>query len=190
MTDSTVAPTILPGSIATGPQPVLRGEDGLLLRPWADADAPVFHGAYRDPAIGFWHSHRPATLERTREWFERYHGDWAAERSAHWAATGDGGEVLGRIALNGFDLEDGIAWIGYWVLPAARGRGVAPRALNAVTAWAFSAGFRRLALDHSTRNEASCRVAGKCGFAAEGTTRSAAVHADGRHDMHLHARVS
>lgn len=41
-----------------------------------------------------------------------------------------------------------------------------------------------------TANAASCRVALKAGFAAEGTRRSAALHADGWHDMHLHARIA
>lgn len=76
------------------------------------------------------------------------------------------------------------------VLPAARGAGVASRGLGALTAWALDEiGFQRLELDHSTRNLASCRVATKSGYFLEGTKRSAAVHDDGRHDMHLHARV-
>lgn len=104
-------------------------------------------------------------------------------------ARGDG-EVLGRIALGSMDLDDGVASCAYWVLPAARGAGVAPAALHALSEWALAPGrFHRLYLDHSTRNQASCRVALKAGFALEGTRRSAAVHADGRHDMHLHARI-
>ncbi|MEU7002576.1 GNAT family protein [Nonomuraea sp. NPDC046570] len=83
------------------------------------------------------------------------------------------------------DFDDGIAACAYWVLPAARGTGVASRALTAVSAWALEEiGFHRLELDHSTRNHASCRVAAKAGFLLEGTKRSAAVHGDGRHDMH------
>jgi RimJ/RimL family protein N-acetyltransferase len=187
--DSIVGPAIVPGSVAVGPQPELRGEDGLVLRPWQDADAAAFHGAYRDPAIGQWHTVRPATPERAREWFGLYREDWARERAAHWAVTG-GGELLGRMAVKSFALSDGIASIAYWVLPAARGQGVAPRALEAVCGWAFGAGFARLELTHSTRNDASCRVAAKCGFELEGTMRSAALHADGRHDMHLHSRLT
>lgn len=98
--------------------------------------------------------------------------------------------MLGRIALGSLNLDDGVAECGYWVLPTARGAGVAPRALTAVTAWALAeAGFHRLHLSHSTRNEASCRVAIKAGFPLEGTKRSEAIHSDGRHDMHLHARI-
>jgi RimJ/RimL family protein N-acetyltransferase len=96
----------------------------------------------------------------------------------------------GRIALRGLDFDDGIAGVAYWVLPAARGAGVASRALTALTAWALDEiGFHRLQLDHSTRNHASCRVATKSGYLLEGTKRSAAVHDDGRHDMHLHAHT-
>ncbi|MFG1696802.1 GNAT family N-acetyltransferase [Nonomuraea sp. NPDC049309] len=62
------------------------------------------------------------------------------------------------------------------------------RALTAPTGWALGAiGFHRPELEHSTRNAASCRVAAKRGYLLEGTKRSAAVHDDGRHDMHLHA---
>jgi RimJ/RimL family protein N-acetyltransferase len=62
--------------------------------------------------------------------------------------------------------------------------------VKALSDWALEkVGFYRLYLDHSTRNQASCRVATKSGYELEGTKRSAAVHDDGRHDMHLHARV-
>lgn len=41
---------------------------------------------------------------------------------------------------------------------------------------------------HAIPLHASCGVATKAGYRLEGTKRNAAVH-DGRHDMHLHARV-
>jgi RimJ/RimL family protein N-acetyltransferase len=183
-------PAIPAGRLAAGPQPVLAGSGGLLLRPWEPSDVAAFLAAYRDPEIRHWHTRQPASEEEVRQWFERYRRDWAQETGAHWAVTRDGGEVLGRIAMGSLNLADGDAGLGYWVLPAARGAGVASRALTAVSAWSLGeAGFHRLHLDHSTRNNASCRVAVKAGFALEGTMRSAAVHSDGRHDMHLHARI-
>lgn len=67
---------------------------------------------------------------------------------------------------------------------------MAPRAVSALTHWAFDEiGFERLELAHSVLNEASCRVAAKTGFALEGTRRHSHLHADGWHDMHLHARL-
>jgi RimJ/RimL family protein N-acetyltransferase len=169
---------------------VLSAQGGLRLRPWDDSDASAFLGAYRDPEIRHWHTRRPDSEDRVREWFSRYRREWAREAGAHWAVTRDDGEVLGRIALGGLNLDDGVAGCAYWVLPAARGAGVASRALTALSGWALGeAGFHRLQLEHSTRNAASCRVAVKSGFVLEGTKRSDAVHSDGRHDMHLHARI-
>ncbi len=76
------------------------------------------------------------------------------------------------------------------MLPEARGTGTAPRAVEAVAAWAFALGLHRLTLQHSVHNQASCRAAGKLGFAYEGTARSAHLHADGWHDVHVHARAA
>ncbi|MGN9910022.1 GNAT family N-acetyltransferase [Phytohabitans sp. LJ34] len=183
-------PAIPAGALGPGPQPVLPASGGLLLRPWEAPDAPAFFGAYRDPAIQHWHTRQPLSVEQVLEWFDGYRQAWAGETAASWAVTRGGGEVWGRVALSQMDLDDGVAACAYWVLPAARGAGVATRALTALSEWALGeAGFHRLYLDHSTRNNASCRVAVKSGFVLEGTQRSAAVHSDGRHDMHLHARV-
>ncbi|MFI9756345.1 GNAT family N-acetyltransferase [Streptomyces sp. NPDC051963] len=170
-------PVIASGLLGGSPQPVLPAAGGLLLRAWEESDAPVFLSAYRDDEIRRWHTRRPSTELHGREWFEAYRQDWKHEKGGHWAITRDGDEVLGRIALRGLDFDDGIA-------------GVASQGLVALTAWALDEiGFHRLELDHSTRNHASCRVAIRSGYLLEGTKRSAAVHDDGRHDMHLHARI-
>ena len=182
-------PTVPAGSLTTGPQPTLPAEGGLVLRPWADGDAPAVLAAYRDPEIRRWHTRRPASPEQVLQWFAHLRCSWQEETGASWAVT-RGDELVGRMALGGFNLDDGEAGCAYWVVPAARGAGVASRALRAVSGWALGDGrLHRLWLDHSTGNAASCRVAVKAGFRLEGTKRSAAVHDDGRHDMHLHARV-
>ncbi len=183
-------PAIPAGALACSPQPVLAAGGSLLLRPWKPADGPAFLSAYRDNEIRRWHTRRPSTETQVREWFDAYRQDWQQEKGCHWAIARGDDDVLGRIALRGLDFDDGIAGVSYWVLPAARGAGAASRALLALTGWALNEiGFHRLELDHSTRNHASCRVATKSGYLLEGTKRSAAVHDDGRHDMHLHARI-
>jgi RimJ/RimL family protein N-acetyltransferase len=183
-------PVIASGLLGGSAQPVLPVTGDLLLRPWEDVDAPAFLAAYQDDEIRRWHTRRPSGEGQVREWFEAYRQDWRQETGGHWAITRDGDDVLGRIALRGLDFDDGTAGVAYWVLPAARGAGVASRSLGALTDWALDEiGFHRLELDHSTRNHASCGVATKSGYLLEGTKRSAAVHDDGRHDMHLHARV-
>ncbi|MGY5125015.1 GNAT family N-acetyltransferase [Streptomyces nigrescens] len=110
---------------------------------------------------------------------------------AQWAVVpADGGGLLGRASLRSVHLAEGRAECAYWTVPAARGSGVAVRAVSAMVHWAFGEmGFHRLELAHSVANHASCRVAAKSGFAMEGTRRSAQLHTDGWHDMHLHSRV-
>ncbi|MFG1746920.1 GNAT family N-acetyltransferase [Micromonospora chalcea] len=182
-------PAVPAGTLAAGPQPTLPAEGGLVLRPWADGDAPSVLAAYQDPEIRRWHTRRPASPEQVLQWFAHSRRAWQEETGASWAVT-RGDEVVGRMTLGGVNLDDGEAACAYWVVPAARGTGVASGALRALSAWALADGrLHRLWLDHSTGNVASCRVAVKAGFRLEGTKRSAAVHDDGRHDMHLHARV-
>ncbi|ARF56213.1 GNAT family N-acetyltransferase [Streptomyces gilvosporeus] len=188
----TFAPVIPAGSLCAAVQPSLPSTDGeLVLRPWAEDDAAVVLSAYEDPVIRRWHTRHLATLEEARERIAAHGRGWREERVAEWAVTGAvGGEVLGRVALRWMDLQRGLAECAYWVLPHARGKGVAPRALATVADWALDeVGFHRLELVHSDRNEASCRVATKAGFAGEGVRRSAHLHEDGWHDMHLHGRV-
>jgi RimJ/RimL family protein N-acetyltransferase len=183
--------TITPGTLARLAQPTLPLEDGgELLRPWSGTDALALQDAYADPDIQRWHVRRIDSPDEARGMIVNWQHAWAQERRLEWAVAAADGSLLGRLALKDLVLFDGVAEIAYWTVPAARGRGVAPRAVDAASRWAFGAGFRRLELEHSTLNPASCRVAQKAGFELEGTRRGAARHADGHHDMHVHARLS
>jgi RimJ/RimL family protein N-acetyltransferase len=184
---SLATPAVPAGSLAGLTQPDLTA-DGLLLRPWRATDRPAVVAAYADPAIQRWHC-RSMTDAEARDWIAQWPARWRGETGAGWAIE-DGGAVAGQISLRRIDLPDGVAEVSYWVLPDARGRRIAPRALIAVTAWSFETlGLHRIELYHSTANPASCRVAHHAGFATEGTKRGEARHADGWHDMHLHGRL-
>ncbi|MET9661640.1 GNAT family N-acetyltransferase [Streptomyces sp. NPDC006510] len=191
-----VPPHIPPGRLADSAQPALAVADDLLLRPWRRADAPAVVAAFADPAIQHWHLRRADTEDEARDWIKQWQDAWNSETGAHWAVVrperaGDGREeVLGRVSLRSLVPTTGMAECSYWVLPAARGRGVAPRAVSSLARWALDEiGFERLELAHSVLNQRSCRVAAKSGFALEGTRRRSLLHADGWHDMHLHARL-
>ncbi len=71
-------------------------------------------------------------------------------------------EETGRIG------ERETAEIGYWTAVAARGRGVAPAAVRAVTDWVFDAfggaSLRQIMVVHDVDNPASCRVAERAGY--------------------------
>lgn len=183
---SFLSPVVPPGRLSGMDQPHL--DAGLvLLRPWRTEDVPAVVAAYEDPAIQRWHC-RSMTWVEAQQWVADAHQGWADETSASWAVTSPDG-LAGRLSLRPH-LADGWAEAAYWVVPAARGRGIAPLALRTVTPWALDTlGLHRLELEHSTRNPASCRVAVKAGFEIEGTKRSHTQHRDGWHDMHLHART-
>jgi RimJ/RimL family protein N-acetyltransferase len=182
-----VGPVVPAGRLCGVAQPVIA-VDELVLRPWVASDAPAVVEAYRDPDIQRWHV-RSMSEDEASTWVLSWADRWAAETGAGWAITADG-LIVGRIGLR-TNLSEGNGETGYWVLPQGRGRSVAPRALRAVTEWMFShIGLHRIELEHSTLNEASCRVAAKAEYAAEGTKRRSALHADGWHDMHQHARLN
>jgi RimJ/RimL family protein N-acetyltransferase len=185
---SLVTPAVPAGSLASMNQPGIAGSD-ILLRPWQPADQEAVVTAFTDPAIQQWHA-RSVTEAEAQDWIAQWPRRWQSESAASWAVI-DGGMVAGQIGLRRIDLDEGLASISYWVLPEARGRRLAPRALTVLTTWAFEdLGLHRLELSHSTANAASCRVAQRCGYLPEGTKRSEALHADGWHDMHAHARLA
>lgn len=181
-------PYLAAGSLNRLKQPEIRTGD-LLLRPWMEADADALMAAFTDAAIQRWHVRTIASRDEALEMIAGYQQDWREETSAHWVVVGP--DLVGRVALKALHLGEGSAEMAYWVIASERGRGVAVRAAVALSAWAFDVlGLHRLGLGHAVANTASCRVAEKAGFAAEGVKRSAWLHADGFHDVHLHARLN
>lgn len=187
-----VRPAMVSGSLSDSAQPSIPAEDVAVLRPWSASDAGAVVEAFHDPAIQRWHVRRADSIVEATEWIDLWRSAWATESECHWAVADPNSDVvLGRMSLKGLDLRDGTADLAYWIVRDARGRGLCTVSVMALCQWAFhDAGFRRIELEHSTRNPASCRVAAKAGFRAEGTRRSAALHGDGWHDMHVHARLS
>lgn len=184
---SLVTPALPLGTMAALTQPEITAS-GITLRPWRASDLPVVTAAFADPTIQRWHC-RSMTDQEAADWIQSWQARWRDETDAAWAVL-DADIVVGQVGLRRVDLAEGLASVSYWVLANARGRRIAPRALGALTVWSFETlGLYRLALSHSTANVASCRVAQHAGFAAEGTKRGEGRHADGWHDMHLHARL-
>lgn len=156
------------------PRPLLA--EGLLLRPFEDADAPALTEAYRDETLRRFTRRPVEDDESARSWLAVQYEGWAAGTRYSFAVLdAAGGELLGNVALKRGGAPD-TAEVGYWTAAPARGRGVAPRGVQALTAWAFEAfapsGLRRIDLLHQVDNTASCRVALKCGYAFEEELRA------------------
>jgi RimJ/RimL family protein N-acetyltransferase len=92
----------------------------------------------------------------------------ACSRSLHWMRI----RVIGPGMLHHLDTERLIVEIGYFVLPGARGRGVATTIARMLAEHAFSLGVERVAAYVNVGNAASERVLERAGFTREGVVRS------------------
>lgn len=179
--------------------PALLTGDGLLLRPWSRTGSSDELAALRialgDPEMGRWNpvaTEADPGEEELRRWLHSRAEGWTSGEPSWCVRDASGGEVLGHVAVRAVDTRLRTARVGYWTMPAARGRGVASRALETVTRWAFAElSLHRLELGHGVGHEASCRVALRCGYQPEGTLREAMPNGAGDLlDLHLHARLS
>jgi RimJ/RimL family protein N-acetyltransferase len=176
--------------------PAASRQPALILRPWRAADVPALAAEMcrEYPTAGMWSrpDERPVGTaltggagRRTGAAGERDAGRWLASQDRGWR-DGDrlsfavlevddvgGCALAGNVGLKNREETGRIgeretAEIGYWTAVAARGRGIAPAAVRAVTDWVFDAfagaGLRQIMLVHDVDNPASCRVAAKAGY--------------------------
>lgn len=100
------------------------------------------------------------------------------------------GRAVGNVSVSHIEHRHDTAWLSYWLAAPARGRGLASRALATAASWAYTQErLFRLELGHRTNNPASCGVAVRAGFSAEGIERSKLSYADLRFDVETHARL-
>jgi RimJ/RimL family protein N-acetyltransferase len=163
-------------------------QPALILRPWRAADIPALtEEMSRDYLMGGspFRTVLRGGAERSGPMGERDAARWLASQDRGWhdgdrlcfavIQTDDVGSCVlaGNVGLKNRDETGRIGEretteIGYWTAVAARGRGVAPAAVNAVTDWVFGAfagtSLRQIMLVHNDDNPASCRVAEKAGY--------------------------
>jgi RimJ/RimL family protein N-acetyltransferase len=156
----------------------------LLLRPWQAADMPGLLAAMdREYPAGGLRSN-PYVGAGLRRWTgprdENEAASWLSGQDRGWqsgdwlalAVVGRRGRVVGQVGLmnreGGRVGDGGFAEISYWTAADARGLGIAPAAVRAMTRWAFgsfgSDGLPLIMLVHDLDNPESCRVAGKSGY--------------------------
>jgi RimJ/RimL family protein N-acetyltransferase len=172
-------------------QPFVLAAGQLVLRPWREEDAPAIWAVAPDPALQRWNGSGFGSPAEVQQRLARL-VDWSGGDHASWAVTDPAGALLGSVSLHSVNRERGDAQLGYWTVPAARGRGLAARAADAVCRWAFPAvGIDRVELFHAVENVASGRVAAKAGFTLEGRLRRSFRYGDGvKHDELLWSRLS
>ncbi|MFI1853181.1 GNAT family N-acetyltransferase [Streptomyces sp. NPDC020480] len=168
----------------------------LVLRPWGLADAVDLVGLCQDPALRRWTDMPVDDEAGAVRWIQEQQRGWEAGHRFAFAiveprATSSEGRLAGHVVLKNVTPGAASAEVGYWSAAHARGRGVASRALRALTDWAFTTfagdGLARLELLHQLDNAASCGVARKCGY--ELTTLLPPAPPAFPGDGHLHVRT-
>ncbi|MFF3322469.1 GNAT family N-acetyltransferase [Streptomyces sp. NPDC002889] len=173
--------------------PATSSAPALLLRPWLERDLPALVTVYRDRDLRRYTRMPVAGDEDGLRWLEIRQRGWRTGTYLGFAVfeeRGDGGEgpLVANVALKRPEAGLPGAEVGYWTAATARGRGVAPRALEALIEWAFdhcTGDLEYLELLHQVDNTASCRVAQKCGFAYRTTLPPRPPFPN---DAHLHIR--
>lgn len=147
------------------PDPAIAWPNGGL-RPWGEADAPTLVEAWHDAEIARWNPVPPdPTEELARRWIAGVEARLRDGRALDLCIVDETDRVVGEVGLSGFDADRRAALIGYWLLPPARGRGLAATAVAALSAWATTgAGLRVLVARCASANPASQAVAARAGF--------------------------
>ena len=146
----------------------------VVLRRWTMADLGCVRAASEEGRI----PEQTSVPERFNEeageaWIRRQQGRINAGQG--WSLAIGGArtaEALGCVVLM-LRPQVGVAGIGYWLLPEARNRGYATRAVGLLTTWGLGAGgLDRIEAWVEPGNDASVGVLSRCGFEYEGRLRS------------------
>jgi ribosomal-protein-alanine N-acetyltransferase len=175
----------------TAPDPPLA--DHLVrLRPWGFDDLPCVREAGQDTAIteattvpsDYTHQVGRAFIER--QWSRSREGQgWSL------AITSVSDDLArGCVALL-LRPQPGVAGLGYWLTPSARGAGYASHAVALLTDWALgTAGLHRVEAWVEPGNVSSVRLLTRCGYLPEGRLRSFLVFPTRRSDALVFSRVT
>ncbi|WP_051795820.1 GNAT family N-acetyltransferase [Streptomyces sp. NRRL S-87] len=154
---------------AQQPPHVITVDDTLVLRRFeGEADLPELHRVIDEsldhlrPWLDWAADHSPA---RTAEFLAARDERWEAGEEFAYAVVLDGA-LVGACGLYRHEDTPADAFeIGYWLHPAATGRGVAVRAARALTGVGFRLpGVEQLLVVHEPGNHASAAIPPRLGF--------------------------
>ena len=144
-------------------------QDGLLtLRLVSNDDWPLEQALSNVADVVTWTS-IPAELseQAARERVERANLRYLKGVSARYVVEQDG-RACGHVGIGA--VGDGPPEVGYALLPAARGSGIATRSIRLLLGWAADVGIDEVALHTFPDNLDSQRTATRCGFVLTGET--------------------
>ena len=173
------------------PEPELHDEV-VRLRRWESGDLACVRATSEEGQIPQ-STTVPATfsVEAGQEWIARQHG--RTRNGQGWSlaiAEAKSGQAVGCVVLL-VRPQPGVAGLGYWLAPDARGLGYATRAVELMTTWALQVqGFSRVEAWVEPDNSASTAVLRRCGFNYEGQLRSYLTIGSRRADALVYSRIA
>ncbi len=177
------------GQISTYRFPDELSVDELLVRGPRESDIDTIAPAFRDPAVGGEASLPPVDADTLRVMLREQLPGMRAQGllAAYVIEDLRSGELLGGGSLHHFDPLRDVVEVGYWLFVTARGRGVATRSVQLMTAHALANGIWRVEAHVRIGNTASERVLERLGFEREGVKRKYLRHGDDRVDATMFA---
>jgi RimJ/RimL family protein N-acetyltransferase len=167
--------------------PDALGCEGCVLRPLAAGDAARYAAAFTDDPelgrlLGMEQDPDEASIrERAARSAEAAEAGRAAELAIADRATD---ELLGSVILHSFDWQHRRCEVGFWLVAAARGRGLGTRAVSCTVSWAFEAlDLLRVEMTTTPGNVAVEALARRLGFSREGVLRGRNVERGHRVDI-------
>jgi RimJ/RimL family protein N-acetyltransferase len=145
--------------------------DRLVLRPWTTGEVAAVLGGTR---AAHWADDFPAEGDRVIAGLFDANPAWLGEYGHRVVVERDSGLVVGSIGLF-WPPSEGTLEIGYGIVPSRRGRGYAPEATRALTAFALTVpGVHTVVATVELSNPASSRVLEKAGFERWATAETTA----------------
>jgi RimJ/RimL family protein N-acetyltransferase len=160
---------------------------GVLLRDAAERDIPEILIAHQDDPqlyVRLGLDRPPSGAELGREIEEAASERRGGIRARLTILEESSDEFRGRILVHNVDWENARSELGVWVVPHARGKGLARVALRLTARWLFeSCRLARVELLTEPENEPMLRAAQGAGFSQEGVLRRHSRGGEGRRDM-------
>lgn len=175
--------------------PVPEGleRDGVALRRLRARDAGPFAAAFRDdPKLGVWiGAEEDPTENSVRRFIARQPGLRARGEFLGLAVTdATKRPFLGHVMLHTVAWRHKRAEVGYWLVPAARGRGIGRTAVSLMVEWAFETlELDRIEITTTTDNVGARALARSLGFHEEGVMVARNLERGRRVDVVLLARM-
>jgi len=160
----------------------------LHLRQMQPADEGALFAIKSNPAVTRPYGRTPhASLEETRAWMQRIHGNYERREALVWAISfPERDEVIGTVLLWNFDEDYQCGELGYELDPAYWRQGIMAEAVPVVVRYGFTAlDLHRIEAVTSAENVPSGSLLRKLGFALEGTLRQR-QYFEGRYEDQLY----